>query len=80
MVCYLCYEYTLEPLINCRNKLCKCYFHKSCWEKYLLINNLEKSLCKVCYAGRINIKANQSPYGEVISCKPCGFLNRIFRH
>uniref|UniRef100_A0A6C0B349 RING-type domain-containing protein n=1 Tax=viral metagenome TaxID=1070528 RepID=A0A6C0B349_9ZZZZ len=67
MVCYLCNDYTYEPLVNCGNLLCKIYFHKSCWEKYLKSNNLEKSICKVCYIGKINIH-NTINNGEVQIC------------
>lgn len=70
MVCYLCMDYTLEPLINCRNKLCKAYFHKSCWGKYLKINNLEHTKCKVCYNGKINV-TNVINNGEVRVCNWC---------
>ena len=69
MVCYLCQDYTFEPLINCRNKLCKSYFHKSCWKKYLKINNLKNDICKVCYDGTIEIKnKNINNFGEVYQC------------
>ena len=67
MVCYLCHDYTYEPLVNCGNILCQIYFHKSCWKKYLKKNNFEKSICKVCYIGKINIY-NPINNGEVQIC------------
>lgn len=68
MVCYLCADYTFEPLINCRNKKCKAYFHKSCWKKYLKVNNLRNTCCQMCILGKININTRKTNNGEVISC------------
>lgn len=77
MVCYLCVDYTREPLVNCGNKSCKSYFHKSCWLKYLEINDFEKSKCKVCYNGKINIKNKRLITDEVQTCG-CGENNCNF--
>jgi len=78
MVCYLCVDYTREPLFNCSNKLCKNYFHKSCWLKYLEINNIKKSKCKVCYTGNIDIENTKVITNEVQSCgcyiNECNFI------
>ena len=68
-------DYTLEPLINCRNKLCKAYFHKTCWAKYLKINNLRASECKVCYNGEIKV-VNAPDNGEVEVCSCLHFFRR----
>lgn len=77
MVCYLCNDYTREPLIKCRNLLCKVYFHKSCWKKYLNINNLNTSICKVCYNGEINVTIGPNN-GEVKMCKCVSFFKNLF--
>ena len=78
MVCYLCMDYTLEPLINCKNKLCKAYFHKSCWIKYLQINNLKNTKCKVCYNGKIPLCYNSCNNGEVQMCDCIKFVKNLF--
>lgn len=80
MVCYLCNDYTQECLINCRNKLCEIYFHKTCWKKYLEVNNIESSICKVCYNGKIKIKNNIQHYGEVGGCNVCSSFCNLFRN
>jgi len=79
MVCYLCADYTYEPLINCRNKKCKAYFHKSCWEKYLKTNNLKNAQCQMCIVGKININNKQNLNGEVVSCCWSGSFCDLFR-
>ena len=76
MVCYLCHDNTDEPLINCKNKLCKAYFHKTCWEKYLKINTLNNSICKVCYSGKIDIHHKHD--GEVMMCDCATFFKKLF--
>ena len=79
MVCYLCLDYSLEDLTNCNNRRCKAYFHRSCWEKYLRINNLPISKCQVCMYGSVNIKnPNIATNGEVTTCcevSRCGEVN-----
>ena len=63
-----------SPLKTCSNRKCSARFHKSCWEKYLLINQLYKSTCKMCYNGRISIvnkdmrSCPDSSEVEVCSC------------
>ena len=80
MVCYLCMNCTLEDLTTCRNIRCPAYFHRSCWKKYLRVNNIQVSKCQVCMAGAIKIRnPQQHPNGEVKSCGDCDSFRSFFK-
>ena len=62
-------------LRKCSNKKCPAIFHKDCWKKYLQVNELEKSYCKMCCIGKVSIINESLPdYGEVQSCTCCHYL------
>ena len=62
-------------LKKCENKKCPTVFHKDCWKKYLQINGLEKSKCKMCCVGKVSIvNRYYNTYGEVQSCGCCWYF------